>query len=282
MIKFGPAGNSASFYAEGHTKSTETPEWLKNRGLDCFEYSLGRGINIGGETAAEIGREAAKCGIEMSVHAPYFINFANPESFEKSFGYIVGSLNVLKSLGGTRLVFHVGSQQKQTREDALKNTLYALSKAADKLKTDYPEFDGCKLCPETMGKIGQIGSVDEIIEICKTDDIFVPCIDFGHVNAREHGILKDGGGYAEILSKYLGELGERAVRMHVHFSKIEYSAGGEVRHLTFADNIYGPYFEHLAPLLIQNRMQPYIICESDGTQAEDAAEMKGYYLGLIG
>ncbi|MDR1905313.1 MAG: TIM barrel protein [Clostridiales bacterium] len=274
MIKFGPAGNSDSFYSEGHKHTVEAPAWLKGRGLDCFEYSLGRGLTIKEETAKNIGEEAKKNGIELSVHAPYFINFANPAAYEKSFDYILSSLKILKAFGGERLVFHVGSSMKAPRDEALKNTANALSRMASEIKSDYPEYKNMRLCPETMGKLGQIGSADERIELCKTDCIYTPCIDFGHINAREHGILKSGDDFRALIAKYADALMERAINMHIHFSRIEYGKGGEVRHLTFEDNKYGPYFEHLAPVIREFELCPYIICESDGTQAEDAAEMK--------
>jgi deoxyribonuclease-4 len=279
MTKFGPAGNSASFYSEGFKHTVEMPEWIKNRGLDCFEYSLGRGVSIKEETAAAIGLKAAEFGIEMSVHAPYFINFANPDSFEKGAAYLFDSLKILKAFGGNRLVFHVGSPAKLPRDVAFENVKTAMKKIAETV-VEKPEFDGIRLCPETMGRIGQIGSADEIVELCKIDKIYTPCIDFGHLNAREGGSLKSADDCRAVINKYLDALGERASDMHVHFSRIEYAAAGEIRHLTFADDKFGPYFEHLAPVLIENKMNPYIICESDGTQAEDASEMKRLFWAL--
>ena len=80
----------------------------------------------------------------------------------------------------------------------------------------------------------------------------------------------------------IDELGfERMKHFHVHFSKIMYSAKGEVKHLTFADEIYGPNFEPLAIALRDLKLEPYIVSESDGTQAEDAATMKAIYQGIL-
>ena len=73
---------------------------------------------------------------------------------------------------------------------------------------------------------------------------------------------------------------ERMKDFHVHFSKIMYSAKGEVKHLTFADTVYGPEFAPLAGALKKRNLYPYVVCESDGTQAEDAAEMKKIYNNL--
>ena len=91
MLKIGPSGNSLSFYAEGHTRTKEAAGWIAERGLNAFEYSFGRGVNIKEESAAEIGAEFARYGVEISAHAPYYTNFANPDDdmIEKSFGYMV-------------------------------------------------------------------------------------------------------------------------------------------------------------------------------------------------
>ena len=131
-----------------------------------------------------------------------------------------------------------------------------------------------------MGKLGQIGTIEEITEFCKIDKIFVPAVDFGHVNAREWGSLKTENDYTQRLQYMIDNLGfEKMKNFHVHFSKIEYSAKGEVRHLTFEDEHYGPNFEPLAFALKKLGLEPYIVCESAGTQDIDALKMQKIYRG---
>ena len=67
---------------------------------------------------------------------------------------------------------------------------------------------------------------------------------------------------------------DRARQFHVHFSRIEFSAGGEKRHWTFAETQYGPEPAPLLELVAQRNLTPVIICESAGTQAEDARTMQ--------
>ena len=67
---------------------------------------------------------------------------------------------------------------------------------------------------------------------------------------------------------------------HVHLSKIMYSAKGEIKHLTFADDVYGPEFEPFAIALKDLKLEPYIVSESAGTQTDDATEMKKIYFSL--
>lgn len=278
MIKFGPSGNSASFYAAGYEHTEEAAGYVKEMGLNCFEYSFGRGVRMTEAKARSIGQAFAAQDVEISVHAPYFINFANPddEMAAKSYGYVLDSAKMVRLMGGKRIVFHPAAQGKDSRETAV-------SRAEDRLKIlrDYiylNELDGLMFCPETMGKLAQIGTPEEIVRFCRIDRVFTPCVDFGHVNAREQGSLKTAADYKRLLEYMIGELGyERMKHFHVHFSKIMYGAKGEIKHLTFADEVYGPQFGPLAEVLHELALEPYIVSESDGTQAEDAAAMKRMY-----
>lgn len=278
MIKFGPSGNSQSFFDEGHSHTEEAAPYVKARGLDCFEYSFGRGILLSEAKAIAIGEAFLREGVELSVHAPYFINFANPddEMAAKSYGYVLNSAKALKLMQGNRVVFHPASQGKESRE-------VAVSRTCDRLKVlrDYiylNDLQDLMFCPETMGKVAQIGTPEEIIRFCEIDPVFTPCVDFGHVNARGQGCLKTAEDYKRLLEPMIEALGyERMKHFHVHFSKIMYGAKGEIKHLTFADTVYGPEFEPLAETLCELKLEPYLVSEGDGTQAEEAAEMKRIY-----
>lgn len=278
MIKFGPSGNSLRFYQEGHKSSVDAPKWIAEQGLDLYEYSFGKGITIGDVKANEIGQKGREYGVEISVHAPYYINLANPldEMAEKSYNYILNSCKKVREFYGNRVVFHPSTVGKMTRNDAVSLTLKRMAILANLIVEN--GMDDCIFCPETMGKISQIGNVEEVTEFCKVADFFIPTIDFGHINARTYGSLKTEEDYEHIITHLINHLGfERASKMHIHFSKIEYSKGGEVRHLTFADTLYGPEFEPLAKVLKKHKLEPYVICESDGTQADDSVTMKKIY-----
>ncbi len=278
MIKFGPSGNSESFYAQGYAHTEQAAKYVKEMGLDCFEYSFGRGVRMTEAKAISIGEAFRNEGIEISVHAPYYINFANPsdENAAKSYGYVLDSGKALKLMGGRRCVFHAATQGKMEREEAV-----SLTEERLKILRDYIYLNGLQdlmFCPETMGKLAQIGTLEEVVRFCKIDQIFVPAVDFGHLNAREQGSLKTVSDYRSRLEYMISELGyDRVKHFHVHFSKIEYSAKGEVRHLTFEDTVYGPEFGPLAIALKELKLEPFIVSESAGTQAEDALAMKKIY-----
>ncbi len=278
MIKFGPSGNSESFYAAGYSHTEEAAAFVKERGLDCFEYSFGRGVRMSEEKALSIGEAFREAGVEISVHAPYFVNFANPddEMAAKSYGYVLDSGKMAKLMGGKRIVFHPAAQGKVSREEAVRKTEDRLKILRDYIYLN--DLQDMMFCPETMGKIAQIGTVEEVTRFCRIDPVYTPCVDFGHINAREQGSLKTADDYLSRLSYMISELGyERMKHFHVHFSKIMYSSKGEVKHLTFEDTVYGPEFAPLALALKELKLEPYIVSESAGTQVEDAAAMKHMY-----
>lgn len=281
MIQFGPSGNSESFYAQGYSHTEESAKFVKDMGLDCFEYSFGRGVRMTDAKALSIGKAFKEQGIELSVHAPYYINFANPEeeNAEKSYNYVLESGRVLKLMGGKRCVFHSATQGKMEREAAVSLTEERLKVLRDRIYE--AGLNDLYFCPETMGKIAQIGTLEEIVRFCRIDPVYLPAVDFGHLNAREQGSLKTVEDYKSRLEYMISELGyERVKHFHVHFSKIQYSEKGEVRHLTLEDTVYGPEFMPLAVALKELKLEPYIVSESAGTQAEDALAMKRMYEGV--
>lgn len=275
MLRIGPSGNSVEFYESGRKHTYEAAEWLKEIGLTAYEYSFGRGVHITDETAAKIGEEMAKYDIALSVHAPYYTNFANPdaEMIDKSIGYIEQSIIALKKMGGKRVVFHPAACGKVAREEAVKTTEKNLALLADDLKAQ--KMDDVIVCPETMGKLNQIGTVEEVVEFCKIYEMFYPCYDFGHINSYMRGGLKSKDDYRRIIDYTFNELGEeKAKNIHIHFSKIQYGASGEIRHLTLADTVFGPEYLPLAEIIDEYAMTPVIICESKDVMASDAIIMK--------
>ena len=280
-IRFGTAGISESFDAMGYKNSLDIPAYIESFGLHAFEYQCGRGVRLGLDKAAEMARRAEKPDILFSIHAPYFISMSSmtEETRLKSVDYILQSCRVVRALGGRRVIFHSGSCGKQSREQALEKALDTMQRIVKAV--DEEGFGDLTLCPETMGKIGQLGTLDEVLALCGVDKRITPCIDFGHLNARTLCGIKTKQDYADILDRMQQVLGdERAKNFHVHFSRIEWSKGGEKRHWTFADTQFGPEYQPLMQLFKERQLSPVVICESAGTQAEDALTMQKYYQSL--
>ncbi len=281
MVKFGPAGCCEDFYEAGNKSALEMPLWLKEHNLDCFEYQCGHGVRISDDAADILGEKSRQCGISLSVHAPYYISLSSveEEKRDKSIDYILSTLNAAKHMGADRIVVHSGSCGSITRREALSlatDTLKRALSAADEMG-----FADIHICPETMGKVKQLGTVDEVIKLCLIDERLIPTVDFGHVNSMTLGSLKTKEDFEEVFNKIENKLGkDRAKNLHAHFSRIEYTNAGEKKHHRLCDTQFEPDFLPLAVCLKEKGYTPRIICESAGTQTKDAAEMKRIFNNL--
>ncbi len=281
--KFGPAGTAESFKNLGFKKTIQLPTYLEKFSLDHFEYQCGQGVKILENSARELGSAFAEKNISISLHAPYFISLSSVEEEKrlKSADYILKSAETVDFLGGNRIVVHSGSCSKMSREEATALAKESLLYARKVLVEN--GLSHIHICPETMGKINQLGTLSEVLELCTVDESFIPCIDFGHLNARTFGEIKSKEDYKAILDEVENKLGfERLKTFHSHFSKIEYTLkGGEKKHLTFEDDVYGPDFEPLMELVYEKNLSPIFVCESAGTQTEDSQKMREYYRNLF-
>jgi len=277
MIRFGVAGAPDDFYDKGYKSSLDMPAYLKGIGLEAFEYQCGRGVRISKDTAEKLGAAARESGITLTIHSPYFINISTDDATkrENSLNYILQTLEAAENMGGERIVVHMGVAG-DNRSIGMENSRKFIPYMIDSVKEH--GLDKTIICFETMGKINQLGSVEETLEICKLNDRLLPCFDFGHINARTHGSLKTPEDFEQILKATENELGaERAKNFHCHFSKIMWGKGGESKHLTFEDTEYGPEFAPLAEILRKRNAEPIIISESRGTQGVDSLAMKGMF-----
>ena len=277
---FGPGGNSEAFKLAGKKSTVEAPEWLATIGLDAYEYEAGNGLAATPATLRAIGKEAAIHNIRMSYHTPYFISLSGvvEEKRLKSIDYIKQSLDASKLLGAKTIVVHAGSAAKITRDEAMRLAGDTLARTVASVDTY-----GIKIGIETMGKINQLGTLDEVLELCRIDSAYVPVIDFGHLNARElGGFFVTADDYLKVFDKIDRRMGVDVLNtLHCHFSKIEWTQSGEKKHLTFEDTVYGPAFEPFVEAIMKAGISPTIICESAGTQSDDALAMKKYYKEIL-
>lgn len=278
MIKFGPSGFCEDFLKE-HSHTAEIPKWVKEHGLSAFEYAFNNGIHLSDEKAEQFKTLFEKAGIELSVHGPYYINLANPDETmaDKSKAYIISSFQKMKKMGAKKLVIHAGTMMKLTRDEAMSLILKRLHEVVALL--DEYGFDDVYLCPETMGKHGQVGTVEEVAQMCAIDPRIIPTLDFGHINAYGLGSLKTKEDFENVFLTLKKYLGDRFKKVHIHFSKVMYGAKGELKHLNFDDDPdnYGPDFNLLAKVLKEMDIEGTVICESRGNQTKDAVTMRNIF-----
>ncbi|MDR0912868.1 MAG: TIM barrel protein [Methanobrevibacter sp.] len=278
-IIFGPAGRPINFKGPGYKAS----QYIKNEGLDAYEYQGGRGLKIGEKSARILKNNSNENNVLVSIHAPYFINLSSNKEkiIENSIDILFKAAQVADWMGAYRIVFHPGYYLKNNNSsfdkvNSLKIAISTIKKLFEKL--DENNINNFCFAPETTGKKSQLGNLEEIIAICNEFDQFKPTIDFAHLYARNEGNIKTKQDFNSILSKLEDEL--NIDRLHCHFTRIEYSKSGEKRHHTLAESNFGLEPELLLKSLVENDFKATIICESPLLD-EDALILKNIYENLI-
>lgn len=270
-LLFGTAGVPQS---AGRTSTRAGIRCISELGLDCLEVEFVQGIKMGNSTASEIGEEAKKSDVALSVHAPYYINLNSPETgkFLASQERILTSARLAKTLGARSVVFHSGYYIKgQTKEDAYDNIKRGIKEVVSILRA---ERNPVVLRPETMGKIAQFGSFEEILFLCRDVEGLQPCIDFSHIHARE-GKMNSYLEFQRILKKIEKKLGGGALsNMHIHISGIMYNDKGEMKHLNLIESDFR--YDEWIQALRDYDVRGMVICESPD-QEQDATMLKKLY-----
>ena len=280
--RFGPAGVPPIFRvlkAQLH----DVPGLLREENLDAFEYQAvrwGPKPQMQQEHAENLGAEARKNDVRLSLHGSYYVNLCGKkEVVEASKKRLIACATAANWMGAYVVVFHTGFYGRLEKN-------YAFRTCVDALKDIVATMRGLgirnvKLGPETMGKVSQVGSLDEILTICEEVEQTQLVIDWGHLHARHQGRFRktaDLRAAAETVERRLGT--EAARTIHCHFSKIEFTDKGERRHHVLDEARYGPDFEMLAEVMVEFKMRPVIICETPLLDV-DAMKMRDTYLKIV-
>ncbi len=256
-VRFGPAGKPVGFKG----KSYAVPKYLREIGLDAFEYQAVRSLRVKKEDAEALRRNAEENDVLVSLHAPYAINMCSKDDkvFNASIERLVKACEIASLMGAYLVVFHPGYYKgHESPESALKRCVEGLKRVVEQVPK------GVLLGPETMGRKAQFGTVDEIIRLCSAVDRCKPVLDFAHIYARCGGCLKKAEDFIKVIEKFVRELGEDIVAkpLHIHFTKVDYDESGEKSHVPLAEKGYGPEFEELAKALVELGYDAVIISES--------------------
>ncbi|RLG10677.1 endonuclease IV [Candidatus Pacearchaeota archaeon] len=212
-IKFGPAGLGSI------KEAVSNLERYHKLGLKACEIAFTYSIYIKRKKdAIKIGKKARELNIELTIHAPYWINLNSKEKekIKKSKQRILKCCEIGTWLKAKRIIFHpgyYGRLDKQETYENIKKAILEIQKQAKKQKFTP------KLAPETSGKVNVFGSIEEIKKLVKETKCDF-CIDFAHILSRYKSYK-----FKEILKKF-----KRYRKWHVHFSGIEYNKKGERHH----------------------------------------------------
>lgn len=244
--------------------TSDVPRLLRAEGLDAFEYEAvqwGQKPQIKQENARQIGEEAKKNDVRLSMHGSYYINLSGKkEVVEASKRRLVAAATAADWMGAYVLVFHTGFYGLFDKEFAFKNCVDALKEVSAEMLSIGLKV---KLGPESMGRKFQVGSLEEIIAINEQVEGTQLVLDWGHLHARELGRFKKVEDMRVVAEKVEERLGTETLRtMHCHFSAIEFNLQGEKEHHTLEEKRYGPDFRLLAEVIADFQMHPTMICES--------------------
>lgn len=271
-LRFGPAGKPVSFKGRD---IAQVPGFLRSLGLDAFEYEAVRGVSISEAKARRLGEEARKHGVSMSLHAPYYINLAARDRrvLESSKKRLLESLLASEWMGSYVVVFHPGYYKGLGREEALNAVVEAVKSVWEEASS--LGVRSTWLGPETTGRTSQVGSVDEVLHICRELPRCRPTVDWAHIYARERGrSVSTPDDVARVVEAIERELGREAIDpLHTHFSRIEYGKGGEVRHHTLSEEGYGPDWMVVCEAYRELGINAVVISESPVLE-QDAIVMK--------
>jgi deoxyribonuclease IV len=270
-ILFGTAGIPNSTKAKHVIAGIEE---IAKLGLDCMEIEFVHGVRMGEEKAIEVGKAREKNGVNLTVHAPYYINLSSleVEKQEASVVRILDSARRCHQFGGRSVTFHPGFYQKQDPEKVFELIAGRMKEIHQKLKDENIKVN---ISPELTGKPSQFGSDDDLIRLIKEVPGTKICIDFSHYVARSAGVNNGYDNFIILLKKIQKELGKKALSdLHMHASGIEWTKKGERKHHPLKESEFD--WQGLVKALVDMEVSGILICESP-IMEEDALLLKNEY-----
>ena len=272
-LLFGTAGIPLSSKAPSTQAGIER---IQDLGLGCMEVEFVQGVRMSPQSARDVGEVAAKGGIRLSAHAPYFINLnaQEPEKVAASRERILQTARITSLLGGSSIVFHAAYYQKDTPSKVYATVKENLEQIVAELRA---EGNRVWVRPEITGKGSQFGTLEEVLQLSAEIEGVAPAVDFAHLHART-GKDNSYDEFTTILEEIEGKLGRSALdNMHIHVSGIEYGPKGERRHLLLTESDFR--YVELLRALKDCGVGGLLICESPNRE-EDALLLQRTYRAL--
>lgn len=270
-LRFGTAGIPLSTKLPG---TAEGIKRVKELGLECMELEFVRRVNLTEEKARLVKAEASRQGIELTVHAPYFINLNSLEDKKRkeSIGRILNSARIGFLAGAKSVTFHAAFYMGQDKEKVygtVKENIIEI------VKTLGDEGNTILIEPELTGKETQWGNLKELIRLSQEVEGVLPCIDFAHYFARYNGRYNSAEDFSDLLGEIEKGLGQRALDdMHIHMSGIEHGERGERMHLILEESKFN--YRAVLEAWHDYRIKGIVISESPNIE-QDALLLKRLY-----
>jgi len=269
-LRFGTSGIPLSTPRPGTEHGIRRAREL---GLQCLEMAWGNGVRMSEATADRIARARAECGLELTAHAPYYINLCGARDVvERSVDRLVESGALAARCGAASFCFHPGFYGGQAPSRAARRVAAQLRRVTRALRS---RGTGIDVRPETTGRTSQAGTLGEVLGWSAGIAGVSPCLDFSHLHARAGGAFNRYEDFAAALEQVAARLGRAALsRLHVHVSGIEYGTGGERRHVPLQESRFR--WRDLLRALRDVRASGWVVCETPAME-EDALRLQRFY-----
>jgi deoxyribonuclease-4 len=227
-LHFGPARVPSYESAEAAT------EILRERGYSACEIDFESGFWMDYDFAAVLGGLAREHGIALSVHAPLagFMGHADRgRKLNMAVGMLDHSAGIARAARAELVVFHPGFLLGRTREAAIDSVVEQLGELRERLVA---KDRAVPFGVEVMGRVRDLGSTDDVVEIARRTGWVRPVLDFAHMHATSDGAFTSAGPFADALAKADAVL-EQGAPFHIHFSDIQYANRNETKHLPYGE-----------------------------------------------
>jgi deoxyribonuclease-4 len=260
-VRFGPA----------RVPSRESPEaaiaLLQERGFDACEIDFEGKFWMDYDWAARFGELARKARVVLSVHAPIAGFMGHVERDKKqrmAVGMLDHSAGIAKAAGAELVVFHPGFLLGRERDVALASICEQLGELRERLEG---KDRAVPFGVEVMGRVREIGSLDDVIDISRRCGWVRPVLDFAHLHATSDGAYTDAEPFAAALEA-ADEVLEPGAPFHIHFSDIAYANRNETKHLAYGEGTLRA--EPLGEALRKFRRPATVISESPDLESDQA------------
>jgi deoxyribonuclease-4 len=264
-IRFGPAGIPLS--CKGRTLKDGIRD-VANLDLNAMEIQLIRAVGSNISNLKEIGEVAEELDVSLSVHAPYYMDFAgNKETIERSIENLKWSGILANEMKAEIVNTHVALYGNNSKKGALEKVVENI-----RLVRDWYKKQNLKplIGLETSGHQKVFGSVDEINAVVKRVSKTVPVVNFAHIHAREYGSLKKKEDFQEIFDKI--QKITKSKTFYCHFSGVEHDNGNKKRCTPIKKG--DMRFDPLADCILDNDDYNIIIISGSPLLEHDAMYMK--------
>ena len=275
--KFGVAGVPVNY----NGKSKDFYQWLKSMNLNAYEVQCTFGFKMSDKNK-ELVLKAQEDGFYISMHGPYYINLGsvNDSVVERSKDILTKGVELAKEINCNRIIFHPGGGHENTengRKEAISRIINHINNISSQI-----DMGNVKFYPEIGGKTANLGSLDEIIEICKNCEYAYPCIDIAHLHAREFGSITSKDVLRAKLEHLRQELPDKFNDVHFHAYTINYGDKGEIKHLVHGEAMPNgdeglPNLDWFVELLHEFNLEPWVISEAHDSQELGAKYMRDKY-----